>query len=297
MRPSVMQNERLVELLVQRAIDGLEPHESAELKQLLAQEDYVDAGRFEQTAAELLLGGVTMDETLPDDLTDRLLDRAASFNPASIRQPTVISPVPRPRKAPARSRSTRPTQSPGRSSSWTNRVAGFAIAASVLIAVAALWPRLQSDGETQVPQTATALDPAQVLKRERAAMLAQQGIVQRSWQPTEDPAASGVRGDVVWDPKTQKGYVRFQGLQANDTTQLQYQLWIFDATRGDQYPIDGGVFDVPATPNASGEVIVPINAKLPVRQAAMFAVTIEKPGGVVVSSRERIVVVAPVAQG
>jgi hypothetical protein len=34
-----------------------------------------------------------------------------------------------------------------------------------------------------------------------------------------------------------------------------------------------------------------------VRQAALFAVTVERPGGVVVSSRERIVALAQVATG
>ena len=42
----------------------------------------------------------------------------------------------------------------------------------------------------------------------------------------------------------------------------------------------------------SGELIVPITTKLHVDQPVLFAVTIEKPGGVVVSKRERIVVTA-----
>jgi|GEM_PF-6982669 len=54
------------------------------------------------------------------------------------------------------------------------------------------------------------------------------------------------------------------------------------------FPVDGGVFDVTST----GEVIVAITPKLHVDDLAMFAVTIEKPGGVVVSKRERIVVTA-----
>jgi anti-sigma-K factor RskA len=54
------------------------------------------------------------------------------------------------------------------------------------------------------------------------------------------------------------------------------------------------VFDIPPGEN---EVIIPITAKLQVRNPAAFAVTIEKPGGSVVSSRDRIVVLAPVAAG
>ena len=39
-------------------------------------------------------------------------------------------------------------------------------------------------------------------------------------------------------------------------------------------------------------MIVPIRAKLPVSDAHLFAVTVEQPGGVVVSSRDRIVLLA-----
>ncbi len=86
-----------------------------------------------------------------------------------------------------------------------------------------------------------------------------------------------------------EGLLRFSGLAKNDPRGAQYQLWIFDKTRDDKYPVDGGVFDVDQD---SGDVIVPISARLPVAQASLFAVTVEKPGGVVVSKRERIVVTA-----
>ncbi len=61
-----------------------------------------------------------------------------------------------------------------------------------------------------------------------------------------------------------------------------------------RYPIDGGVFDIPA---GATEVVIPINARLAVNDPAMFAVTIERPGGVVVSAREHIVALAKVAAG
>jgi cysteine-rich repeat protein len=49
----------------------------------------------------------------------------------------------------------------------------------------------------------------------------------------------------------------------------------------------GAMFDV-----QGGETIVPIDAKLRVREGVLFAVTIEEPGGVVVSDRERLVLLA-----
>jgi anti-sigma-K factor RskA len=306
-----MQNQRLVELLVQRAVDGLNSSERAELKALLEEENYVDAGRFEYTAAALLLAGDVeqiVPEEMPDSLRDRLYAQAEMFEstmapPPRQRslsgQPQVISIAGRSRSsASAQSASSaaqhsspakQTTRKPSSSYSLQSKAGWFAAAASVLIAVAGWWPRLDN-----ADQSSPAVPVATVLKQEREKLLAQQGVVQRTWQTTQDPAASGVTGDVVWDPESQNGFVRFRGLQANNANEQQYQLWIFDGTRDERYPVDGGVFDVPA---GQSEVIIPIKAKLEIRDPALFAVTIEKAGGSVVSSRDRIVVLAPVRQG
>ncbi len=124
----------------------------------------------------------------------------------------------------------------------------------------------------------------------RASLIADStGTMTLDWSATQDPAAKGAAGNVVWNGSRQAGVMRIRGLAPNDPRVAQYQLWIFDATRNERYPVDGGVFDV-----TTGEVLVPINARLPVREPVMFAVTVEPPGGVVVSSRERIVLVAQV---
>lgn len=110
----------------------------------------------------------------------------------------------------------------------------------------------------------------------------------------------GVGGDVVWSDSADEGYMRISGIAPNDPGEFQYQLWIFDAERpvGElprfaipglpelltQRPVDGGVFNV--SPDGKGETIVPIDAKLPVGAGTIFAVTRERPGGVVVSDRE-----------
>jgi hypothetical protein len=54
--------------------------------------------------------------------------------------------------------------------------------------------------------------------------------------------------------------------------------------------VDGGVFDVPQ----NGEVIIPIDAKIKVQKPTLFAVTAEKPGGVVVSKQEKVLAIAKV---
>ena len=64
--------------------------------------------------------------------------------------------------------------------------------------------------------------------------------------------------------------------------------------RQNKYPVDGGVFDIDA---ASGDVVVAIRAALPVNTPTLFAITIEKPGGVVVSKREHLVLTAKLPTG
>lgn len=108
----------------------------------------------------------------------------------------------------------------------------------------------------------------------------------------DDLEAVGGLGDVVWSPTRQQGFMRFRGLAANDPTTAQYQLWIFDAERDEAYPVDGGVFNVPAVDD--GDVVVRIDPRLSVSRATAFAITVEKPGGVVVSSRKRLPLLAAV---
>jgi hypothetical protein len=159
----------------------------------------------------------------------------------------------------------------------------LAAAACLLVAGGAVWWAVQQRTEpTIAPVAAT---PASA----RAELMASASDVSKiTWTVLQDPTATGATGDVVWSASQQKGYMRFVGLMPNDPAKFQYQLWIFDKTRDQAFPVDGGVFDVSST----GEVVVAISPKLHVNDLALFAVTVEKPGGVVVSKRERIVVTA-----
>ena len=136
-------------------------------------------------------------------------------------------------------------------------------------------------------------EPANVVRdaaQQRAKLISTaKDLVQVNWNDGPTPI-SGAEGDVVWSPSQQQGFMRFRGLTINVPTLQQYQLWIFDKNQSDKTPIDGGVFDI----TSDQEVIVPIQAKLRVQEAYLFAVTIEKPGGVVVSSRERLPLLATV---
>jgi hypothetical protein len=166
------------------------------------------------------------------------------------------------------------------------RAGWLAALACFALAVAGWWPRLVtlaiSGNGTSVGQFST--DWA------RQHLLDVGGPAVRRW-PWSAAAGSapGVSGDVVWDNSQQLGFLTFTGLEANEPQRHQYQLWVVDAARDERYPVDGGVFDVPAT---AGPVVIPVRAAVPVREPLAFVVTVEKPGGAVVSGRERVVAVA-----
>lgn len=130
------------------------------------------------------------------------------------------------------------------------------------------------------PETMIAPDAA------RSALLAEApDAVALPWAPPDAPGFEKVKGDVVWSQSRQQGYLRLAGMPVNDPARAQYQLWIVDPER-DARPVDGGVFDI----TTSGEIIIPIQAKLDVVSPTAFAITREKPGGVVVSAGPLLVV-------
>lgn len=149
---------------------------------------------------------------------------------------------------------------------------GWAVAACLALALAA---------SLLGPTTGTGdADPA----RARAALLADTSTVRLPWSGGDERYA-GVSGDVVWNDASQSGFLRLVGMPVNEPGKAQYQLWIIDPER-DTHPVDGGVFDV----SSSGEVIIPVQARLAVDRPTTFAITLEKPGGVVVSAGPLLVV-------
>jgi anti-sigma-K factor RskA len=265
-------NERLAGLLVDDTTEGLTASEALELRGLLARHQDVDAGSIERTAAALLLASTLEEEPLPPAVRRRLDLTGEAFvaqHYTAVSRPADAGALP----APA-----------GRN---RGRVAWLAAAACFALALFGWWPRLAP--HRAAGHRATSANPVADMALDRSALLSAGTAIEREWSATEDPDARGVTGDVVWDNAHQRGYMRFRGLPANDPRRSQYQLWIFDRARSEQYPVDGGVFDAPA---AGDEILVPIDARLPIADPTLFAVTIEKPGGVVVSSRQHIVVVA-----
>lgn len=263
-------HDRRHELLADRALFGLSAEELRELEFLGGDDAAFDELALIAAALDLGLHGHAMaHQSLPDQLRQRTLQAV--------------------RKAVAEERKALPPIVPG---SVERRVAnelprrdwlGWAVAAAALAVAAFSLGRQPNLGD---------LSPFDLRSELLAAAKREPGSVfQADWTKTEDPAAKAASGKVIWSDKLQRGVMEISGLEANDPKQNQYQLWIFDADRPEATPVDGGVFDIPA---GQKEVVVPIDARLPITKATLFAITVEKPGGVVVSDRKRLPLLAPV---
>lgn len=260
-----------------RAVEGID---ADALRQL---GDWADCDQLDEAAGVLAIGMIADQlEPMPEMIRANLDRVALAYS--GIDPDAPASPLAMPdsiRIEPAAGVSTR-------SVAWIGAAGWLAAAACLLLAVLA-WT---SGRTTPTPSPA-----------ERAVALASRpGVIRSNWLGLDDASLAEaphrfdaqLKGEVLWDPETNEGYMVFEGLAANDPTEYQYQLWIFDAERptgelpeyGDgilsQCPVDGGVFDAAGT----GRIVIPINAKLPIGKAAIFAVTVEPPGGVVVSKRD-----------
>lgn len=154
---------------------------------------------------------------------------------------------------------------------------GWAAAACLAGILAAQWMIQPGGGDP------AELSPAQA----RAALLeSSTDLVRVSFQGTGDYELAA--GDIVWSDARQEGFMELSKLPPNDPGEAQYQLWIVDPDR-DEFPVDGGVFDVPASDQP---VVIPVRSRLPVSDPTVFVITLEQPGGVVRSKQETVVAVA-----
>lgn len=203
--------------------------------------------------------------------------------PKSTRPPGSGSP-----SGPALAPQDSPQGSPQGSPQATSRpfsllpaLAGWAAAAALLVGLLTMTHRVSEleNGRATVQSPET---------RMTQLLYVASDVVDLAWAPLG--AGKRLGGSVVWSDERNEGYMKLKGLPVNDPSVSQYQLWIFRGTDpgAEPHPVDGGVFDITET----GEVVVPISAKLAVGRAGTFAVTVEKPGGVVVSEREQIVALA-----
>ena len=155
MSPSMLRDERLLDLLVKQATEGITLEEQAELERLLATHPGADREEIARVAAALALAGVE-EEPMPAQLRDRVRADAALWitrreakvtdlgaTRATQREPAV-------REVPVRGKSTNPWP-------W------LATAASLLVAIGAwYWPRQPAEVQ-QVQQNLQDIQ-AQIIK-------------------------------------------------------------------------------------------------------------------------------------
>ncbi|MDJ0711592.1 MAG: anti-sigma factor [Woeseiaceae bacterium] len=246
----------ILELLVQRATEGLDREQTQRLQRLLSQHGLRDTDEFDLAAAAAANAfGIEQargaDDT-PASLKARLRVDADNF--FGTQEDKIVEFEPR--------------RSGRRRMDW-----GWATAAALALALIA----------TNLVNTDTATN----FEAARDALLANSAsTVTLPWATPEDPGYADVRGDVVWNDERQEGYMLLSGMPTNNPEISQYQLWLVDPER-DSNPVDGGVFDIPP---GESTIVIPINAKLAVKNPAAFAITREKPGGVVVSEGPLLVV-------
>jgi len=318
MSESLQHRLRLEELLIDRATVGLTRDELAELQALTALLDVPVDDSYDLTAAAVD-GAVAAESQipLPENLADRLIQSARSIlstavietspdsdpdvfddqsqssfewkftSPASPSANSAGASVERPGSSspdhPLSRSGAGGGEIPGR---WRVRdsiwAGGLATSLMLMVYLASGGPAATSPTGSETRTTADL----------RAEFLSQPppDLVEVNWIVPDDDL-SQVNGTVVWSDDRQEGYMTFRGLPANDPEVEQYQLWIFDQSRSEAYPVDGGVFDIRSNEEES---IVRIDPKLKVHEATLFAVTIEQPGGVVVSDRSRLPVLSPV---
>lgn len=260
---SPAERNRLMELLADDVLGMLDAADSAELATLRARAG-IDRVSYDDIVAGLILAtDDPRDGDLPRDMAERLK---------------------------AMGRSEFVDSAPDRGSSTMLAWTGWIAAAAGLLLAAVAW---YGQRPTAQPPITTPAEPT---------------LAERVDDLVEEPdtivvpfAAAGLiegrenAGDLVWNPRLQRGFLRVAALDANDPAQNQYQLWIFDKAR-ETYAVDGGVFDVASTQptDGQGRTIIPFEPALRVSDPAAFAVTIEKPGGVVVTDQTGLVLLAPV---
>lgn len=289
--PAPPMDDRVLELLADRAVDEISPQDQAELDRWLNANGEDESMDLAAGAALLAMLGKV--ETAPASVMTRAAQAAeqfrreqtnGSFRPGtpSLRLTESDAPIPQPRRV---------------STAWL----GWLAAAACLAFAAIGW--LPAFRARQTPQLSSAVSLASL----RAEVDAAKDATRSPWADWDKPEIAGVKGEIVWSQSKQKGYMVFRGLPKNDPAREQYQLWIVD-DRGIEHRVSGGIFNAPAAtaPTADGsgwrgqvrcefvgdDLYVEVEPRINVRQPTLFAITIEEPGGTWLSNMKRRVCVA-----
>lgn len=276
--------EKMLDLLILKATDEISSEELEQLKKLEESfPDFKDDLSFELTAAAVSLVDLKTEEQIPAHLQAKILaDAEKHFGAPEIEIKKLKS------SDTSEEEFQKTFDFEPRRSIW-NALGWFVAALACIVLAVNLWITYNPtpENKAQNPPQQITPTPTPGLAEQRLQLIASANdVVQSSWTDFDPKKPRNVEGDVVWSDAAQKGFLKFRNLPVNDKSKETYQLWIFDETQ--KNPISGGVFDA----DEAGEIIIPINPAIKVEKLTMFAVTAEKPGGVMVSEREKVMAVA-----
>jgi len=258
---------RFEELEAGRILGDLSPEEMNEWQELSDAHGFSPDISLELTAAAIETDFLqSQADSLPADIADSLRQAIPRLAPTpQTTTPSVVTP--------AWQRIVRSPQTP-----WS-----IAAAFALLFAIGIISNTSDSGSPDDVADRPVERSP----KEARDHLLSEAGDLVES----EFGGAEGytqMSGKVVWSDELQEGYMTLTDLPSNDPSKNQYQLWIVDPAR-DEKPVDGGVFDIP---EGESTAVVAIRNPLLVTNPQAFVITLEQPGGVVVSKQEVVVALA-----
>ncbi len=275
--------EWFTDLLLLRATDGLDVEQQKQFDQFVdghpeRNRIELEAEKYELTAAAIDLGiqnGQTENAVpMPNSLRQKVLNDASKHFANETRQHGDVPNV-----------EVKKALQQGSGLTSREALAWLAAAAAVVLLLTG-WNPFGNSTKSVAVNTPVEVQPDSIEDRFSEFANSSENLTRIDWSATGSNSVTV--GEVVWSDVLQEGYMVFEGFKPNNPTQSQYQLWIFDTDPGQEHPVDGGVFDIAS----DGKVIIPIDARIPVAKAVMFAITEEKPGGVVVSDRKRLPLLA-----
>lgn len=299
------QLDLLLDLLIKKVSYGLDKSEQKQLDELHVKTDDAEYRSLEITAAAISIAGARPDEELPAHLYSKIAQDAVKYVASDRTETPIPWPPAKSNADPGFDTILSPRELSRSERSWFEWLGWAAAAAACLILAINIWttrtPKVDRVNNKPPAESPNVLQ-AQLreLSNQKASLPPSQmreemirsnvEMVKANWTVGNMKEMKDISGDVIWSDEKQAGFIKLKGLPVNDTTKETYQIWIFDKTQDKATPIDGGTFDV----TSEGEMVIPINAKLKVKGAEMFAITAEKPGGVVVSKREKLAATAKI---
>ncbi|MGI9055606.1 MAG: anti-sigma factor [Pyrinomonadaceae bacterium] len=280
-----LEKEKMLDLLILRATGEITKEELEQLRKLEETfPEFKDDTSYELAAAAINLVDLKIEDQMPAHLQAKILaDADKYFSVPETENGTNENNGGEQEEEFQKTFDFKPKRSIWQSLGWVVAALACAVLAVNLFTT---YNRPKTEVIQNPPQQITPTPTPSIVEQRLQFLASAKDAAQQTWSDFDPKKPFNVEGDVVWSNAAQKGYMRFRNLPVNDKSKETYQVWIFDETQ--KNPISAGVFDV----NETGEIIVPMDAAITVGKPTMVGITVEKPGGVMVSGLEKVMAVA-----